>query len=224
MTDKDTYLDELNKFCNDIYPDSEEEATAERMIRHSTARALWLMHSLDLGNYDRERMMTLEWARTLGEMQKEYDWRFALVALNEIDPAKADEVARDSWLAAATGDSYGEWLWELAIESDIPVPPDTLDGKTQAEVKAEMMEAARREAALELDAQEVRTVFMWLALGESLTPDDAAKVMADKSAGWDEQRSKVALNHAYFLGYLEVEEIDGERRVRLAHQHNQEKK
>ncbi len=56
----------------------------------------------------------MRYRENVARFQYAHDLYLALDALREVDPAKADEVAHRTVLAAVAGDSYGEWLWEWA--------------------------------------------------------------------------------------------------------------
>lgn len=60
-----------------------------------------------------------EWERYMANVYRimhAHDLFLALSALVELDPAKADETANRIVLAAVCGDSYGEWLWDWAVD------------------------------------------------------------------------------------------------------------
>lgn len=213
----ETYLVELNKFANDIYPKTEEEATAERIIRFSTARALWLWHSLNVMETIVEGKVDEKWLRTLEAMQGEYDKRVLLSALMKVAPAKADEVARDSWLAADADDSCGEWLWEWAIESDIPVSPESLDGKTQAEAKAEMVQERANWAKRESNTEKVMGGLQrhYALLSEGVDIDwITTTIEKEMELALEDVRS--GLNYLYTEGAIEPVQLEGVRCVRWA--------
>lgn len=52
-------------------------------------------------------------------MQLHHDVAALLRALREVDPTKADEMARFVWGAADAGDSYGEWLYQWMTEEGL---------------------------------------------------------------------------------------------------------
>lgn len=48
-----------------------------------------------------------------------HDTYLLLTALAEVAPERADELAAQMWHAAEAGDSYGEWLYQWAVEAGL---------------------------------------------------------------------------------------------------------
>jgi hypothetical protein len=133
------YIVRLNRHTNGHWPSRPEDATADAMIKVSIGIALARLEAMDaddmFGDDATKESKALHFAQ-LTAMQGWYQTVVALKALVAVDTVKANAVAYDIWSAADAGDSYGEWLWQWAVENDIPVHPDTLGNQTQEQAKA----------------------------------------------------------------------------------------
>jgi hypothetical protein len=140
---KDDYITQLHRFNKELYPDREEEVTANRMMRYGIGRALAMMEMKDAAadvafKADATDAEKRAYHFAAEAMICHYDTVFLIKALQEVDAAKAEEVVKVLWGDAESGDSYGEILWEWAVENDIPVDPRTLGNKTVEQHKAEI--------------------------------------------------------------------------------------
>lgn len=100
---------------------------------HRAARSIDLLP--DLGDQVGEYRYFLNVER----LQHSHDLYLALDALRQLDPAKADEIADRTTLAAVAGDSYHEWLWQWA--DDHGLDADGISAESRASIARELEEA-----------------------------------------------------------------------------------
>ena len=129
-TDKE-YLTIIGQFIADNWPRTDREAIAENTVKAAAAIAV---------SYGEQLNRSLEDYKTkISAMQGWYQTSILLEELSKIDIKIADKMAYAIWLAADTGDSYGELLFELAILNDVPAHPDTLGEHSPEEHKAQIL-------------------------------------------------------------------------------------
>jgi hypothetical protein len=139
------WFEQLNQYEPTTWPTKERDVTAQRMLTYSIAHSYRQLEAMIApaeamsGDETKRRLYLTQ----ISSMQGWYHTAQALRTFMKVAPQEAERYAKDIWLAAEAGDSYGEFLWEWAIENDVPVPTDTLGGKTQSERK-ELLERDNR--------------------------------------------------------------------------------
>lgn len=98
----------------DTWPQTAEDATAGAILRHLAITAQRVHLTIEAAGPDAALPAGWMAAATLV-----HGFRQTLAALRAIDERRADEVARDWWLACEAGDSFGEWAWEWCALTDI---------------------------------------------------------------------------------------------------------
>lgn len=100
------------------------EPKADEMIRYFVAEGLRardrLMQPSAPGLTDLDRAL-------IARLQRAHDVVMLLRTLRELDAGEADAAARCIWSAAVAGDSYGELLWEWAVDAGLD-PADYTTG------------------------------------------------------------------------------------------------
>lgn len=90
--------------------------TADQWIEYAVTDGLFAegLHSalMDAGASDPQHPLFGRYHETLLRIIHDFDTVKSIRAVQALDPAAADALAADVWLAAWAGDSYGEWLWE----------------------------------------------------------------------------------------------------------------
>lgn len=108
------------------YPTSEEEVTAEAMIKHWLAFAQMHQHRLHhiLATDDPR------WMESIGHITSYYGMaRLLRELVKHAGVDVADAAARELWLDWEAGDSVGEWTWEWLVEYGID--PEAVNRVTQ---------------------------------------------------------------------------------------------
>lgn len=136
------------------YPTREEDVTADVMASHFAAFAL--MHqALVLNHLDFDKDHA-DYMKSVGHAVSYYGLASLLrQVIEHAGAVKADEVAKDLWLAWEDGSSVGEWCWEWLTESGID--PEAVQEAAAHAARARNAEPVRITAETYLASREKTT-------------------------------------------------------------------
>lgn len=114
-------MNDIRPLLEALWPRTAAEATADAMIRFHAAQGLYAStRSLRLV-HDRTELGMTRWFLNFEQLAGAFDRVRALRVVKAAAAGVADDVARDWWLAADAGDSYGEMLYDWAKAAGLDV-------------------------------------------------------------------------------------------------------
>lgn len=111
-----------------MWPQSDEDVTADNLARYNVQRAQLMIEALDVYPSSGQ-----DWRRAIIALIDAYAQAFLLRKLIEVAPDKADGIARDLHGDIDDGGSVHEWVWQWADEYGMDFEAIKADAKRMAE-------------------------------------------------------------------------------------------